>query len=184
MAHRSVPRLLALPLLLAALAAGTRPAEARAPTASEEGCLDFIAQKLKDDHEEDLHPRIPIEEVKIVAYQKGESALDEWRPVAEIILDKEKKAPQARRDRATSALIDRMRLEEQRGTDFNVVRKVKNDVCNYLLKLILADDLVSRSYIYRLTEAFLPQKADWKPDDGKGAREKVYQALYKLLNRR
>ena len=87
-----------------ALAAGAPPAAARAPSSTEEGCLDFIVQKLKDDREEDLHPRVPIEDLKINAYQTGESALDDWRPVAEIILDKEKKAPQARRDRATSAL--------------------------------------------------------------------------------
>jgi hypothetical protein len=78
-----------------------------------------------------------------------------------------------------------MSVEERKGTDFNVVRKVKNDICNApLLNLILSEDVPSRHLYWRLTEAFLPQKVDWKPDDPKGKREKAYTKLKQMLNPR
>ena len=76
---------LAAALAAAALAGDAPPAGARAPGAPEQGSLDWILERLKSDRVEDQNPVIIPEEQKCIAYRKGDSALDEWAPVADVV---------------------------------------------------------------------------------------------------
>ena len=180
-------RTLLAPALLLALAAGAPPAAARAPTVSEQGSLDWILERLGADRAEDQKgPRVdPLEKI-IKAYQSGETPLDEWPAVADIVWGKSAPPPRPiLRPLAASALIDRMQAEGTKSPDFKVLRKVKKDVCLYLLKIMNSkEDLVGRNLIWRLLNAFFPQsKIEWKPEDSIEARNRAYADLKKYLEK-
>ena len=179
------PALLLLPL---AFLAGVSPrAAARAPSVSEQGSLDWILEHLRADREEDgKGPRVDPMETKIQAYAKGESALDEWLPVAEIVKNRE--ARSQFREKATSALIDRLRAEVVKGTEYKVLKKVRKDILlvgeKSLLKLMNADDAQSRNCIARIIQDFFPQNnIEWRPDDPPTKRNRAYSDLLKYLNK-
>ncbi len=181
-------------LAAAALLGAACPAGARAPAAPEQGSLDWVLDRLQADRAEDQKgPRVDPLEAKCIAYQKGESGLDEWAPVVDVLKGRANRP--GLRTRATDALIERLRAEQQKGndpraeptkaTDLAMLRKVKREICLAVLGLMTEEDMVSRSSVFRLTEQFFPSSGvEWRPDDSREKRAKARAELLKMLNRK
>ncbi|MCK6479566.1 MAG: hypothetical protein HUU06_12880 [Planctomycetaceae bacterium] len=162
-------------------AAFASPAAARAPTAQERGTLDHLLRTLQADREEDAKgPKLNPLEAKIRAYHAGEGPFEDWKDVAEAARDTAHPFPL--REKATSALIARYRLEVERKTDSKVINRVRVDTCRHLLKMILADDTRDRTLLQRVVEVLCPGTGvEWRPDDPLLKRQKAYKELDRKL---
>lgn len=189
------PRPLPFPFLLAAAALLGAPAgaSARAPAASDQGSLDGVLDRLQADRAEDQKgPRADPLEQKCVAYLKGETPLDEWTPIADIVRKKEGVRPEQRR-RAVDVIIGRFTSEQEKsadprekGLDSRVLWKVKKEIGRSLLDLMTDEsDSVGRTCISRITEFFFPQsQVQWRPEDPRGKRLQARADLLKYLNKK
>ena len=176
-------RTLCAVVLGAALAAAGAPAFARAPSAADRGSMDWLLRTLQADRVVDAKgPAVDPRLAKIEAYRTGDPSapFEEWTPVADIVRDA--KAPNTVRDRAVSALQERIRVEVSRKTDLRVIGKVRTDICRYLLGQILANDLDSRVLAKRIFDSMMPGSGvDWKADDSFQKRSKAHKDLEKKL---
>jgi hypothetical protein len=167
----------------AALLAAAAPSEARAPSAADRGGMDWLLRSLQADREVDAKgPAVDPVVAKIEAYSRGDPSapFEEWMGVADVV--KDPKGKLGLRDKAVSALMDRVRLEIERKAELKVVGRVRIDICKYLLRMIIADDLDSRTMVKRILDGLMPGNGvDWKADDNLQKRGAAYKELQKKL---
>ena len=189
-----------LPPLLAAAAilAVAEEAPARAPAASEQGSLEWVLQRVKKDRDSEKTAK-PVSTDIIVAYEKGEVPIEEWRPLVERI--RNKKLTYAERERPTTAIIARFRLEAEGGKvepkpeagkpeppkvdpkeREKALETAKRQICFDSLDLMLSEDENSRQHVSRLLKYLHPNiGVNWSVGDSQSKRQKAYQELKRKL---
>jgi hypothetical protein len=191
-------RLLAPLLAAAAVLAIAGEASARAPAASEQGSLEWVLQRLKKDRDSEKSVK-PVSSDVIVAYEKGEVAIEEWKPLVERI--RNKRLSYADRERPTTAIIARFRLEAEGGKveakpeagkpeppkvdpkeREKALDTARRQICFECLDLMMADDENSRTHISRLLKVLHPNSGvNWSVSDSQSKRQKAYQELKRKL---
>jgi len=166
------------------LAAAAATAPARAPSTADRGGMDWLLRSLQADREVDAKgPAVNPLVAMLEAYRTGDASapFENFAPVADVVKDAKQKY--TIRDRAVTALLDRIRLEFEKKTDLKVLGKVRSEMCKYLLKMIVADDLDSRTLMkQRVIDGLMPGNGvDWKADDPLQKRVKAYNELQKKL---
>jgi hypothetical protein len=88
------------------------------------------------------------------------------------------------RDRCTSAIIERIRVEQEgERTDRKVLESVKKQIAQTLLRLILADDRSSQTCVNRILTTFVPNNGiNTTPGQKSAERKKAYAAWKRRLD--
>lgn len=166
----------------AVLAAAAGHAAARAPRAEDHPSVDALLLRLQKEREQD--GKTPAAQDAFEQYAKGLSALDAYKPLTECISDPRREA--THRERATTALIDRFKLEGTRRADpkFDVktLDKVRNLILRDVIDLMLKDEPFGRNQVHRLTGVaggLLEPPFPWKPDDQPRRRKQAYDEIKK-----
>jgi len=168
--------------LMALVLAGTvSPALARTPAATDQYSLDWMRMRLAADREKDkTAPREDPVELTCRAYGTGQTPLENWKPLTDFIRNESAKA--SHRDAATTAFIDRFKLETERKTDYRVTQKHKKEIYIDLLKVMYSDDEAGVNFCYRLYSGwFQGLRIDWSPTENKNKRKKAAQDIYNKL---
>jgi hypothetical protein len=174
--------ILAAAALLAALAAAAPAAPARSPSAPEQKSADWILDRLQKDREEDGKSAATPQSDPIADYQKGVTALDQWKTLTDQIGDR-RLSPLVRAT-ATSAVLARFKMEDERKViDAKVLEDARRKICLSLLDLMVGDDSNGRQCVHRLTMSLLPPKlvVAWDPNDPYNRRKRARDDLAKKL---
>lgn len=193
---------MALPIRCAALAAisaaaalllAAPPAPARAPSAADQGSMDWLLQRLARDREEENKVGTVVD--PLAAFRQGDVPLEGdagWKVVLAIVLRPDV-APSKKND-ATAALVDRFKLEDERrgkiedegrkAAELKALAAVKRQVVLGTMNQsgMLSSNQVTLACVVRIHRALLTAElVNWKESDSLRMRKKAYDDLLKKL---
>lgn len=171
-----------LPVLAAAALFGAAPpASARAPSTADQGSLDWLLLRFAKDREEEMTGGGVVDEV--VAFQRGDIPLEGdggWKKMLAIVNGPDK---QTRREQAAQAVVDRLKLEEDRkAIDPKTLADIRKQVCRETLKPMLGSNSGILICIFKIQRAFLISEwVTWSPSDSLTKRRDAYKKLSERL---
>ena len=187
---RTAP-LLVLAVLSAAavLAVAAPPAPARAPSAADQGSMDWLLLRFARDREEENKAGGVVDPV--VAFRTGEGPLEGdagWKAMLAIVYAPPPEKPGRKADAAT-AIVDRFNLENERrakleddrkGPELKALWEIKKQVCRDTCnqKGMLSSNQVVLSCVLKIQKGLLPPEwVTWKETDSLKVRKKAYDDL-------
>jgi hypothetical protein len=144
--------------------------------------MDSLLRRLQREREEDRSA--PVAQDPIDLYATGFSALDGWKEIAAIVRDGKRR--EGDRERATSALLQRFKMEETRSTEMGKVNAQRRAMLLLMTDLITDDDPMGRRCVHRLTQPppsglLKDGLVVWSPTDSAKKRSDAAKAIRKLL---